>query len=83
MNELENLRKELQEVTNKQVRLETIVEQAKNQCAEIERKYNIHNEAELKALLETAESTYEDSLAKATLYLADAKAALAPYEGMI
>ena len=55
MNELELLRKELQEVTNKQIRLETIKEQAIQQCKEIEDKYGIHNEQELRNLLENAE----------------------------
>ena len=83
MNELDNLKQELQEVTNKQIRLETIIEQAKQQCSEIEQKYNIKSEEELKAILEKAETDYENSLANACKYLADAKLALAPYEGMV
>ena len=83
MNELEELKKELQEVNNKQIRLQTIVEQAKQQCAEIEKKYNINNEAELKALLDNAEETYKQNLEKATIYLLDAKQALQPYEGLL
>lgn len=83
MNELEVLKKELQEVTNKQIRLETIIEQANEQCREIEQKYNISSEAELKALLEKAEEDYKNQVEKATVYLIDAKQALMPYEGML
>ena len=83
MNELELLRKELQEITNKQIRLDTIVQQAKTQCEEIEKKYNITNEEELKNLVDKAEQEYQEALNKAGLYLADAKQALQPYEGMI
>ena len=41
MEELHKLKLEIQEVTNKQIRLETLVEQAKQQCKEIEQKYNM------------------------------------------
>ena len=81
--ELDKLKTELQEMVNKQIRLETIIEQAKQQCSEIEQKYNISSEEELKVLLDKAEAEYEDSLAEAISYLADAKLALAPYEGMV
>lgn len=82
-NELDTLKSELQEIINKQIRMETIIEQAKQQCSEIEQKYNISSEQELKDILDKAEAAYEDSLAQAISYLADAKLALAPYEGMI
>ena len=83
MNELETLKNELQEVINKQIRLETIREQAIQQCKEIEDKYNITTEAELKQLVDDAEEKYKTEIEKATIYLIDAKQALAPYEGMI
>lgn len=83
MNELETLKNELQEIINKQIRLETIREQAIQQCKEIEDKYGITTEAELKQLLDEAEDQYKTEIEKATIYLIDAKQALAPYEGMI
>ena len=83
MNELEMLRKEIQEITNKQIRLETIKEQAIQKCKEIELKYNISSEQELKALLDKAEQQYKDNMQKATIYLVDAKQALAPFEGVL
>ena len=83
MEELHKLKLEIQEVTNKQIRLETLVEQAKQQCKEIEQKYNIKNEEELKTLLDKAEDEYNMSIADACNYLTEAKLALAPYEGMV
>lgn len=83
MNDLEMLKREIQEITNKQIRLETIREQAIQQCKEIECKYNISNETELKLLLDKAEQEYKDNVEKATIYLVDAKQALAPFEGIL
>lgn len=83
MNDLELLKKELQEVNNKQIRLQTIKDQAIQQCQEIEEKYNIKDEAELKALLDKAEAEYQENITKATTYLVDAKQALEPFEGII
>ena len=83
MNDLELLKKELQEVNNKQIRLQTIKDQAIQQCQEIEEKYNIKDEAELKALLDKAEAEYQENITKATTYLVDAKQSLEPFEGII
>lgn len=83
MNDLDMLKKELQEVTNKQIKLQTIIEQAKQQCASIEHKYNITSEVELKNLLDIAQSEYEKNIADAMEYIAEAKLALQPYEGLI
>lgn len=83
MNDLELLKKELQEVNNKQIRLQTIKDQAIQQCQEIEEKYSIKDEAELKALLDKAEAEYQENITKATTYLVDAKQALEPFEGLL
>ena len=83
MHELELLKQELVEINNKQIRLSTIVEQAKQQCAEIEQKYNITNEQELQQLVLNAEEEYKQSIEQATMYLVDAKQVLAPYEDLI
>lgn len=83
MNELEKLKNELQEINNKQIRLQTIIDQAKDQCKEIEQKYNVSSEAELKQLLDKAEQEYLDKVTNATLYLNEAKKALAPFEELL
>ena len=83
MDDLIKLKSELQEITNKQIRLETVIEQAKQQCREIEEKYHIKSEEELKKLLDKAEADYNNSLIEACNYLTEAKLALAPYEGMV
>ena len=41
MNELEMIKSQLQDINNKRVKYETLIEQAKKQCQEIEQKYNI------------------------------------------
>ena len=83
MNDLEMLNKELQQISSKQIKLETIIEQAVQQCKEIEQKYNISNEEELKQVLDKAQQEYLNQVEKASIYLADAKQALLPYEGIL
>lgn len=83
MNDLEILNKEFQQVSSKQIKLETLIEQAVQQCTEIEQKYNIQTEEELKDLLEKAQKQYLDEIQKATIYIADAKQALLPYEELL
>lgn len=83
MNDLEILNKEFQQVSSKQIKLETLIEQAVQQCTEIEQKYNIQSEEELKNLLEKAQKQYLDEIQKATIYIADAKQALLPYEELL
>lgn len=83
MNDLEILNKEFQQVSSKQIKLETLIEQAVQQCTEIEQKYNIQSEEELKDLLEKAQKQYLDEIQKATIYIADAKQALLPYEELL
>ncbi len=83
MNDLEALKKEIQELNNKRIRLETLVEQAKQKCGEIESKYNISNEQELKQLLDAAEEKYKKDLEKAVLYVMDLKNAMQPYENIL
>ena len=83
MNDLEMLNKEFQQVSSKQIKLETLIEQAVQQCNDIEQKYNIKTEAELKELLDQAQREYLDEIQKATVYIADAKQALMPYEELL
>lgn len=83
MNELEMLNKEFQQISSKQIKLETIIEQAVEQCKEIEQKYNISSEEELKNLLNKSQQEYMNQVEKVTIYLADAKQALMPYEGLL
>jgi predicted nuclease with TOPRIM domain len=83
MNDLEALKKEIQELNTKRIRLETLVEQAKQKCEEIESKYNISNEQELKELLDKAEEKYKEDLEKAVIYVMDVKNAMQPYESIL
>ena len=83
MEELEALKKDFMELNNKRIKLETIVEQAKQQCESIEQKYNIKNEQELKQLLDDAEQNYTKCLSDAVTYLADVRQALIPYENLL
>lgn len=82
-NILDDLKTRLQEVNNKKIRLETIIEQARQQCSEIESKYNIHNAEELKQLLDNTQKEYDEKISEATMYLIDAEQALKPYEDLI
>ena len=83
MNDLEALKKELQEVVNKQIRLETIAEQAKQQCQQIEEKYNISSVEELQSLLDAAEAEYQNKVTEAMTYITETKMALQPFEGLL
>ena len=83
MNELESLKVRLQEINNKRIRLQTIIEQANQQCKEIEAKYNISNEEEFKQLMDKTEEQYRQKVEQATMYLLDTEQALKPYEGLM
>lgn len=83
MNELETLRHEYQELNNKRIKLQTIVEQATQACAEIEEKYNIKNEKELQELLSKKQAEYESAVTTATEKVVELQQALLPYEGVI
>ena len=82
-NDIEVLRQRIQEVNNKIIKLQTISDQAKSRCTEIELKYNIKNEEELEQLVQRAEQDYQDKVTEALNYLSDAESALLPYEALL
>ena len=51
MNQLEIIQSQLNDINNKRVRVQTLMEQAKKQCEEIEKKYNVTSLEELQALM--------------------------------
>ena len=81
--DIEVLRQRIQEVNNKIIKLQTISDQAKSRCVEIEMKYNIKNEQELQELVNKAEADYQNKVAEALTYLSDAESALLPYEALL
>lgn len=83
MNDLEILNKEIQECNNKRIRLQTIIDQSEAICKELEQKYGIKNESEFCTKVEEAKANYEQQIQKASLYIADCKQALQPFEGIL
>ena len=83
MNELEMIKSQLQDINNKRVKYETLIEQAKKQCQEIEQKYNIKSEEELKILLDNAQIEYEKELQNANQYIEDTNKQLSNYQGLL
>lgn len=81
--DIEVLRQRIQEVNNKIIKLQTISDQAKSRCVEIEMKYNIKNEQELQQLVSQAEADYQNKVNEALNYLSDAESALLPYEALL
>lgn len=81
--DIEVLRQRIQEVNNKIIKLQTISDQAKSRCVEIELKYNIKNEQELQQLVDQAETDYQNKVTEALTYLSDAENALLPYEALL
>ena len=82
-NDIEVLRQRIQEVNNKIIKLQTISDQAKSRCVEIETKYNIKNEQELQQLVDKVEADYQNKVSEALNYLSDAESALLPYEALL
>lgn len=83
MNELEQIKSQLDYINNQRVRLETLIEQAKKQCLEIESKYNISSEQELKALVDKADLEYQTELQKAQEYIQETNQLLSTYQGIL
>lgn len=81
--DLNKLKEELEHINNKRIKLETLVDQAKKQCKEIEEKYHITNEHELKVLVDNAEAAYLQKLTEAANYLEEVKQAFIPYENLL
>lgn len=83
MNELEIIKSQLTDINNKRIRYQTLIDQAKKQCAEIEQKYNISNEQQLQKLLEQEEQKYQYQLQEAQKYIEEANNLLKLYESTL
>ena len=83
MNNLEQIKSQLNEVNNKRIKYQTLKEQAKKQCEEIEKKYVIKSLQELEVLMNKANEEYNESLKKAEEYINKANAVFASYQGII
>lgn len=83
MNELEIIKSQLNDINNKRVKLQTLVEQAQKQCSEIEEKYGVKSPDELLALMTKAEEAYKRSLNEARQYIQDTNKVLDGYVGII
>lgn len=83
MSNLQQIQSQLNEINNKRVRLQTLVEQANKQCEVIEQKYNIKSLEELKSLMEKAQLEYEQQIKLAEDYITKTNEQLAQYNGVI
>jgi F0F1-type ATP synthase membrane subunit b/b' len=83
MNELELINSQLNDINNKCIKYQTLIEQAKKQCEEIEQKYNVSSLDELKTLVDKADSDYQQEIQNAQQYITQANEILATYNGVV
>ena len=83
MNELETIKAQLNDINNSRVRVQTLIDQAKKQCEEIQQKYGVNSIEELKELVEKAQSDYVNQLGLAKQYIEDTKQALSKFNGIM
>lgn len=83
MNELELIKSQLNEINNKRVRIQTLVDQASKQCKEIESKYNISSLQELEVLVNDAEVAYQNQVQEAQNYINQTNQVLNSYQGIL
>lgn len=83
MNELEQIKSQLNEINNKRVRYQTLKEQAIKQCQEIEQKYNITSIEQLGELVQQAQLAYEESVQQAQKYIEETNRVFAGYQGVL
>jgi len=83
MNELEQIKSQLNEINNKRVRYQTLKEQALAQCKAIEEKYGIKSLAELQALKDKAQTAYDTAVQEAQKYIQDTNRVLSEYGGVL
>lgn len=83
MNELEQIKQQLSEINNKRVRIQTLSDQAKQQCEVIEKKYNVSSPEELKLLVDKAQAEYEKTVLEAKQYIQETNTVLNSYNGII
>ena len=83
MNELEIINNQLNEINNKRVKYQTLMEQSKKVCEQIESKYNIKSAQELKKLVDEAQLNYQNSIAEAKKYIEETNQILSQYNGVL
>jgi len=83
MNELEQIKSQLNEINNKRVRYQTLKEQALAQCKAIEEKYGIKSLAELQALKDKAQTAYDTAVQEAQKYIQDTNRVISEYGGVL
>lgn len=83
MNELESIMAQLNEINNKRIKIQTLAEQAKDVCSEIEKKYNVNSPEELQKLVDIETEKYQNELEKAQQYISSAQEALKEWDGII
>ncbi len=83
MNELEQIKSQLTQINNTRIKLQTLSEQAKAKCAEIEQKYNVSNLEEMQALVNQAQVEYQQQVLEAQQYINSANEVLKNYSGVI
>jgi len=82
MNELEQIKAQLNDINNKIVRISTLKEQAMVQCEEIEKKYNVHSPQELLELVNKANVEYQEEVTRARDYIQHANSILNEFNGL-
>lgn len=83
MNELEQIKSQLNDINNKRVRFQTLKEQAIAQCKAIEEKYGIKSLDELKALMDKANTSYLKAVQEAQKYIEDTNRVFSEYTGIL
>lgn len=83
MNQLEIIQSQLNDINNKRVRVQTLMEQAKKQCEEIEKKYNVTSLEELQALVNKAQEDYDKQIQEAQEYIQNANQVFSTYQGIL
>lgn len=83
MNELEQIKAQLNDINNKRIRYQTLKEQAIVQCKAIEEKYGIKSLSELKSLLDKAQAEYDKSIEDAKKYIEDTNKIFSEYQGVL
>lgn len=83
MNELEQIKTQLNDINNKRVKYQTLKEQALSKIEEINKKYNIKSIDELKVLVDKAHADYQKSIEEAKIYIEETNKIFSSYQGII
>ena len=83
MNEYETIKKQLEDINNKRVRLQTLKEQAQQECQRIEKKYNVTSSEQLSNLYNEKQNEYNKLLEEVNSYITETQTVLSQYQGII